>query len=90
MVGRAAAAVVGEIPDGGRGRRDDSRRMTALLPELGSVRLRETEGELVIEVDVPEEVDVGRLSARVVDGVLTISLPRVHHIVGFNPDAEAV
>lgn len=64
--------------------------MTALLPELAGVRLRETERELVIEVEVPREVDVGRLSARVHDGTLTITLPRVRRIVGFNPEASAV
>ena len=50
--------------------------MTALLPDVGSVRLRETEDELVVEVDVAPEVALPQLAARLCDGVLTISVPR--------------
>ncbi len=50
--------------------------VAALLPELSSVRLRETDRELVVEVDVPPEVDLQQLAAQLRDGVLTISLPR--------------
>lgn len=50
--------------------------MAALLPEAASVRLRETEDELVVEVDVPPEVALPQLVARLQDGVLTISVPR--------------
>lgn len=51
--------------------------MTTLLPEAASVRLRETEHELVVEVDLPPEAAMPQLAARLQDGVLTISLPRV-------------
>jgi HSP20 family molecular chaperone IbpA len=67
--------------------------MTALLPELRSVRLRETEGELVVEVDVPDELEMPQLAARLHDGVLTITLPRsepADHVDGFHPDATPV
>lgn len=67
--------------------------MTALLPELRSVRLRETEGELVVEVDVPPEMEMPQLAARLHDGILTITLPRsdaVEHLEGFHPDATPV
>ena len=68
--------------------------MTVLLPELGSVRLRATDCELVVEVDVPEEVDLPRLTARISAGVLEIRLPRVERprerLVGFNPEASGV
>ncbi len=50
--------------------------VTALLPELSSVRLRETESELVVEVDVPADVAMPQLAARLRDGVLTITVPR--------------
>jgi HSP20 family molecular chaperone IbpA len=50
--------------------------VTALLPELRSVRLRETDRELVVEVEVPPEVELPQLAAELRDGVLTISLPR--------------
>ena len=58
------------------------RAVTALLPELSSVRLRETESELVVEVDVPTDVAMPQLAARLCDGVLTITVPRTQ------PDAE--
>ncbi len=68
--------------------------MSVLLPELGSVHLRETADELVLEVAVPAEVDLTRLSARLVEGVLEIRLPRVERrhdgIAGFNPEASGV
>jgi HSP20 family molecular chaperone IbpA len=68
--------------------------MSVLLPELTSVRLRETAEELVVEVEVPEEVDICRLSALLVDGLLEIRLPRVprrpDRILGFHPDASGV
>ncbi|MGZ4334868.1 MAG: Hsp20 family protein [Gaiellaceae bacterium] len=67
--------------------------MTALLPELRSVRLRETEDELVLEVAVPPEMDMPQLAARLHDGVLTITLPRcepVEHLDGFHPDATPI
>lgn len=50
--------------------------MTALQPELRSVRLRETDSALVVEVDVPPEIDLPQLAASLRDGVLTISVPR--------------
>lgn len=52
------------------------RAVTALLPELSSVRLRETESELVVEVELPAEVELPQLAARLHDGLLTITLPR--------------
>jgi len=52
------------------------RAVTSLLPELSSVRLRETESELVVEVELPAEVELPQLVARLHDGVLTITLPR--------------
>ena len=64
-----------------------------MLPELASVHIRETERELVIEVEMPPEVDLARVAARLVDGVLEITLPRVaqpQHIPGFHPDAAGV
>lgn len=67
--------------------------MTAMLPELGSVHLSETDRELVLRVEVPPEIDLSRMSARLVDGVLEITLPRVPpptHIPGFHPDATGV
>jgi HSP20 family molecular chaperone IbpA len=67
--------------------------MTVLLPELGSVHLRETSAELVVEVEVPTGVDLARMSARLVSGVLEIRLPRVPRhegIVGFHPEASGV
>ena len=56
--------------------------MTALLPELSSVRLRETESELVVEVDVPADVALPQLAARLRDGVLTITVPRTQPEAG--------
>lgn len=50
--------------------------MTARLPEAGSVRLRETDEELVVEVAMPPGIELPQLAARLCDGVLTISLPR--------------
>ena len=68
--------------------------MTVLLPELGSVRLHETDCELVVEVDVPAEVDLARLTARISGGVLEIRLPRTvqprERLAGFHPEASGV
>lgn len=68
--------------------------MIELLPELASVHLHETETELVVEVEVPPDLDLPRLSADLCDGVLTITVPRgpnrPHHIAGFHPDATGV
>jgi HSP20 family molecular chaperone IbpA len=50
--------------------------VSTLLPELSSVRLRETETTLVVEVDVPTEVALPQLAAGLRDGVLTITVPR--------------
>jgi len=52
------------------------RTVTVLLPELSSVRLRETESELVVEVELPAEVELPHLAARLHEGVLTITVPR--------------
>jgi HSP20 family molecular chaperone IbpA len=71
----------------------EEKEMTAMLPELASVHLRETEQELVIEVEMPPEVDLAHVTARLVDGVLEITLPRAaqaQHIPGFHPEAEGV
>jgi HSP20 family molecular chaperone IbpA len=64
----------------------------AQLPELRSVRLRETNRELVVEVDVPPEVELPQLAAHLSDGVLTISIPRAtaQGVAGFHPDATPV
>lgn len=68
--------------------------MTALLSEFGSVHLRETAEELVAEVAVPAEVDLSRMSARRVAGVLEIRLPRLplrrNGVHGFHPEATGV
>ena len=68
--------------------------MTAMLPELASVHLCETERELVVRVDMPPKVDLSRVAARLVDDVLEITLPRVarqcHHIAGFHPEAPGI
>ncbi|MDE3026413.1 MAG: hypothetical protein KGI93_12680 [Acidobacteriota bacterium] len=68
--------------------------MTVLLPEAGSVHLRETAEELVVEVAVPAELDLTRMSTHLAGGVLEIRLPRVprrrERISGFNPDAGGV
>ena len=68
--------------------------MTELLPELSSVHLHETETELVVEVEVPRDLDLPRLAAQLRDGVLTITLPRAarrpRHIKGFHPEASGV
>jgi len=58
------------------GRRTLVHAVVALLPELASVRLRETESELVVEVDVPADVELPQLAALLRDGVLTITVPR--------------
>jgi HSP20 family molecular chaperone IbpA len=50
--------------------------MIELLPELASVHLHETETELVVEVEVPPDLDLPRLSADLRDGMLTITVPR--------------
>jgi len=68
--------------------------MTAMLPELASVHLCETEDELVVRVDMPPKVDLSRVAARLVDGVLEITVPRVahrhDHIPGFHPEVPGV
>jgi len=68
--------------------------MPVLLPELGSVRLHETDRELVVEVEVPLELELARLSARIHDGVLEIRVPRVldghRRLAGFHPEASGV
>ncbi len=69
--------------------------MIELLPELASVHLRETETELVVEVEVPPDLDLPRLSAELRDGVLAITVPRgphrpQQHIPGFHPDVTGV
>ena len=68
--------------------------MTELLPERSSVHLHETETELVVEVEVPRDLDLPRLAAQVHNGVLTITLPRApyrpRHISGFHPEASGV
>jgi HSP20 family molecular chaperone IbpA len=67
--------------------------MTTLLPELRSVRLHETDEELVVEVAVPPEMDLPQLAAQLRDGLLTITLPRAapaERIDGFHPDATPV
>ena len=69
--------------------------MTAMLPELASVHLCETEDELVVRVDMPPKVDLSRVAARLVDGVLEITVPRVarqrhDRIPGFHPEVPGV
>jgi HSP20 family molecular chaperone IbpA len=67
--------------------------MSVLLPELASVRLRETPAELVVEVDMPDAVDLARMSVQLADGVLEIRLPRIDRhdrVAGFHPDAVGV
>lgn len=57
------------------------------------MRLRETEGELVVEVAVPPEMEMPQLAARLHDGVLTITLPRsepAEHLDGFHPNATPI
>ena len=65
--------------------------MTVLLPERGAVHLSETERELIVEVEVPADVDPSRLAAFLGEGVLRIELPRAphvrHHLPGFHPEA---
>jgi predicted RNA-binding Zn ribbon-like protein len=68
---------------------------TAMLPELASVHLCETEDELVLRVDMPPKVDLSRVTARLVGGVLEITVPRVAHphdlhIPGFHPEVPGV
>jgi hypothetical protein len=68
--------------------------MTSLLPELSSVHLRERPNELVVEVEVPPEIDLARVSTRLAESVLEIRLPRVRRpsarLPGFHPDASGV
>jgi Hsp20/alpha crystallin family len=67
--------------------------MSTLLPALRSVRLRETDDELVVEVAVPPDLEMPQLAARLEDGVLTITLPRsghAQHLQLFHPDATPV
>jgi hypothetical protein len=60
------------------------RAVSTLLPELSSVRLRETETALVVEVDVPADVALPQLAAGLRDGVLTITVPRTQPEAGFS------
>jgi Hsp20/alpha crystallin family len=73
---------------------EKEREMTAMLPELASVHLCETADELVVRVDMPPKVDLSRVAARLVDGVLEITVPRVahrhNHIPGFHPEVPGV
>jgi HSP20 family molecular chaperone IbpA len=68
--------------------------MSALLSEVGSVHVRETAEEFVVEVSVPAEVDLSQMSARRVAGVLEIRVPRLprrhHGVQGFHPEATGV
>jgi len=68
--------------------------LSVLLPGLASVRLRETAEELVVDVDVPHEVDLQRMSVELANGVLEIRLPRVprlsERLAGFHPEASGV
>jgi hypothetical protein len=68
--------------------------MTSLLPEPSSVRLREDQDELVVEVEMPPEIDLTRISAHLAASVLEIRLPRVRRpagrLPGFHPDASGV
>lgn len=67
--------------------------MTALSFGLGLVHVRETGNELVIEIRTPVEVDPTLVSARLVEGVVEIRLPRApHHYrsVGINGEACGV
>jgi HSP20 family molecular chaperone IbpA len=67
--------------------------MTASSSGLGSVHLRETGSELVLEVRTPVEVDPKLVSARLVDGVVEIRLHRApHHYrsAGINGEACGV
>jgi Hsp20/alpha crystallin family len=67
---------------------------TVLLPERGAVHLAETERELIVEVEVPRDVDPAQLAAHLGEGVLRIELPRArrmrHHMRGFHPEATGV
>jgi HSP20 family molecular chaperone IbpA len=74
---------------------EEEKKMTAMLPELASVHLCETEDELVVRVDMPPKVDLSRITARLVGGVLEITVPRVArrhdlHIPGFHPEVPGV
>ena len=67
--------------------------MSVLLPERGSVHLRETADALVVEVELPSEADGSRVAVSVVEGVLTVRVPRLpsrDRIPGFHPEAAAV
>ena len=68
--------------------------MSALLSEFGSVHVRETAEELVVEVAVPAGVDLSRMSARRVAGVLEVRLRRLplrrNGVHGFHPGATGV
>jgi len=50
--------------------------VTAVPPELSSVRVRETESELIVEIELPDGVELPQLVARMHDGLLTITFPR--------------
>jgi HSP20 family molecular chaperone IbpA len=57
------------------------------------VRAHETGAGLVIEVDVPPEVDPASVEVTLDKGVLTVTVPyarRHGHIPGFHPDASGV
>lgn len=68
--------------------------MSTVPSDLAWVRVRELDAELVLEVEVPSEVELPPLSISLCEGVLTIRLPRVlqqgTHIPGFHPDASGV
>ena len=61
--------------------------------DLATMHVHETDAELVIEVEVPPDVELPRLGMSVRGGVLTIRLPRARRTgVGprVNPDASGV
>jgi HSP20 family molecular chaperone IbpA len=68
--------------------------MGEMQSDLARVHVRETEAELVVEVEVPLEVELSRLDVSLREGVLTITLPRraqrSGHIPGFHPEASGV
>jgi len=64
--------------------------VSGMLPGLSSVRLRETTEELVVEIDIPDEIDLARVSVERSDGTLEIRLPRIARLVGFHPEASGV
>lgn len=68
--------------------------MSTVPSDFARVRVRELDAELVLEVEVPPEVELPPLAMSLHEGVLTIRLPRVlqqrTHIPGFHPDASGV